>query len=222
MHLRYHMMHMIGTRIQPEVHEMTETLARNWGFVALRGLVAIAFGVLAIVFPGETVRVLLTLFAIFAIVDGIIAIADAFTLGRILESTGLFLVVGLLSLAIGIVTLFVPGITLLALIYLIAFRAVLIGIEEIVLAVWLRDVVGYEWLLGVSGAVSIIFGIIVALAPLHSLLFFVLFIGVYAIFVGVSQLARAWDLRSHLARLGPGAIDTTADVLDEDEEEIAT
>jgi uncharacterized membrane protein HdeD (DUF308 family) len=172
------------------------SLGRNWWMVALRGLVAIAFGVLAIVFPHETVRTLLVLFGIFAIVDGVIAIADGFTLGRLIERTGLFLVIGLFSLVIGIITLVLPYVTLLALIYLIALRAILLGIDEIVLSVRLRDEIPYEWLLGISGFVSILFGLIVALAPLRSLVFFVLFIGVYAIFIGVTQLARAWDLRS--------------------------
>jgi len=177
---------------------MITSLGRNWWLVALRGLVAIAFGILAIVFPNETVRTLLVLFAIFAIVDGLIAIFDAFTLGQVIERTGLFLVIGLFSLVIGIVTLVLPRVTLLALIYLIAFRAILLGIDEIVLVVRLRAEIPYEWLLGISGFVSILFGVIVSFAPLRSLVFFVLFIGVYAIFIGVTQLARAWDLRSAL------------------------
>jgi uncharacterized membrane protein HdeD (DUF308 family) len=183
-----------------EGEQMIGTLARNWGYVALRGAAALIFGVLAIIFPGETVTTLVVLFAIFAIVDGFIAIVDAVTIGRVIDRTGLFLVVGLFSLVIGIVTLLVPNITLLALVYLIAARAVLGGINEIVQAVRLRDEISYEWLLGIAGAVSILFGFIVALAPLRSLAFFVIFIGVYAIFIGVSQLARAWDMRAHLAK----------------------
>jgi uncharacterized membrane protein HdeD (DUF308 family) len=179
---------------------MVNALARNWWLVALRGVVAILFGVLAIIYPGETVNTLLLLFAFFAIIDGAIAIYDAFTLGRVIDRTGLFLVIGLFSLLIGIVTLRLPQVTLLALVYLIAFRAILLGINEIVLAIRLRDIISYEWLLGISGFVSIVFGVLVSIAQLRSLLFFVLFIGVYAIFIGVTQLARAWELRSMLQK----------------------
>jgi len=181
---------------------MLTTSIRNWWLVALRGVVSIVFGVLAITFPGETVRALLILFAIFAIADGLIALADAFTFGGKIGRTGLFLVAGLFSLIIGIVTLLVPSVTLLAVVYLIAARAVILGIDEIVLAVRLRHQISYEWLLGISGGISILFGIIIAFAPLRGLLFFALFIGVYAVFIGVAQLARAWDLRTESASGG--------------------
>jgi uncharacterized membrane protein HdeD (DUF308 family) len=179
---------------------MMVALARNWWLVALRGLVAVAFGVLAITYPNETVRTLLMLFAIFAIVDGIIAIYDAFTLGRVLDGAGLFLAIGLFSLVLGAVTLKVPNVTLLALVYLVAFRAILLGINEIALAVRLRDEINHEWLLGISGLVSILFGIVVAVTPMRGLSFIVLFIGVYAIFIGVSQIARGWELHSVLTQ----------------------
>lgn len=178
---------------------MYPSLARNWGWVALRGLVAIVFGILAIVFPNETLRSLLLIFAIFAIVDGLIAIADAFTLGRRMERTGLFLGVGIFGLLIGIITLVVPHITVLILVYLIAMRAIVGGVNELALATHLRRENNYEWLLVISGVISILFGILVAIAPIRSLAIFILFIGVYAIFAGTTLLARAWDLRgTHL------------------------
>jgi uncharacterized membrane protein HdeD (DUF308 family) len=178
---------------------MYQTMARNWWLVALRGVVAIIFGILAIVFPGITLRALLLLFAIFAIVDGLLIIFDAFTLGSGIGRTGLFLFAGLFGLLIGIVTLVEPRITLLALVYLVAIRAIILGINEIVLAFRLRDQISYEWLLGISGGVSIIFGILIAVAPISGIILIALFIGVYAIFAGVTQIARAWDLRSMLS-----------------------
>src|SRR3984893_8442281 len=118
------------------VMTLVNDLARHWWVIALRGLAAVLFGVLAFVWPGMTLAVLVLLFGAYALVDGILAIVVAVRGGtdhRLFM--GLEGVVGVLA---GLVAFVFPGLTALALLYIIAFWAVLTGVLEVVAAVRLR------------------------------------------------------------------------------------
>ena len=185
---------------------LVDDLARHWWVVALRGLAAVLFGVLAFVWPGMTLAVLVLLFGAYALVDGILAIVVAVRGGtdhRLVM--GLEGVVGVLA---GLAAFVFPGLTALVLLYIIAFWAILTGVLEVVAAVRLRRVITNEWGLIIGGVLSVLFGILLIAAPGAGALAVVFLIGAYAVLFGVTMLMLSWGLRSHEQRL-PGGDQTS-------------
>jgi uncharacterized membrane protein HdeD (DUF308 family) len=177
---------------------MTNRLSRNWWAIALRGVVAIAFGVLAFLWPGLTLYALVILFGAFVIVDGVLALVGAFR-RREGRRPDLFMIIGgLAGIAAGIIAFVLPGLSALALLYVIAAWAIVTGIAEVVAAYQLREEIKGEWLLALSGAVSFVFGLFIALFPGPGALAVVWLIASYAIVSGVILLALAFRLRARL------------------------
>jgi uncharacterized membrane protein HdeD (DUF308 family) len=179
---------------------VVDELARHWWVVALRGLVAVLFGILAFVWPGLTLAALVFLFGAYALVDGILGVVAALRgdaqhrLAMLLEG-----VVGILA---GLAAFAWPGLTALVLLYIIAFWAILTGVLEIVAAVRLRRVIQNEWSLLIGGALSVLFGVMLVVAPGAGALAVVWIIAAYAVVFGIALLALAWRLRGHAQRLG--------------------
>ena len=173
---------------------MLKEVTRYWWAVALRGLAAVLFGIAAFVWPQITLAVLVLLFGAYALVDGIFSLVHAFGSGT--EFRGLFVVEGLAGIAAGTVALVWPQITAVALVYLIAAWAVVTGILEIVAAIQLRKAIDNEWLLGLGGLASVVFGVILALQPGAGALAMVWVIGAYAIVSGVLLIALGFRLRA--------------------------
>jgi uncharacterized membrane protein HdeD (DUF308 family) len=177
---------------------MYPSMARNWWVVALRGVIVLVFGLAALFLPGLTLRTLAILFGAFAFADGVLALGAAFGRDRPHgNQEGLLVIVGLLGIVIGLVTLLEPRLTLLFFVFLFAARAILGGIYDVVLAFELRKEISFEWLLGLYGVLSFLFGLLILFVPGAGLLVAVYVIGIYAIFAGVTLLARAWSLRSN-------------------------
>lgn len=177
---------------------MLEALARNWWLPALRGVVGILFGAVAIFYPASTLAVLVILFGAFALVDGLFAVFAAIANRREEPRWTSLLLSGIIGIIIGVVTFFWPGITALALLFLIAAWAIIIGIGEIVAAIRLRKVIREEWLLLIAGVLSVLFGVVFLLFPGVGALAVVLWIGVWAIVVGVLRIAAGFRLRRWL------------------------
>ena len=178
---------------------LVNDLARHWWVIALRGLAAVVFGVLAFAWPGITLAVLVLLFGAYALVDGILAIVVAVRGGtdhRLFM--GLEGVVGVLA---GLATFVFPGLTALVLLYIIAFWAILTGILEVVAAVRLRQAITNEWGLIIGGVLSVLFGIVLIASPGAGALAVVFLIGFYAVLFGVTLLMLSWRLRSHAQQL---------------------
>lgn len=174
---------------------MLESLARNWWMFVLRGLIAIAFGVGTFFWPGITLAVLVLLYGAFSFADGVtnLALAASGPAGRCRWShVGL----GLLGVAVGVVTFFWPQITTIALLYVIAAWALAHGVLEIVAAVELRKAIQGEWLLALSGLASIVFAILLIAFPGQGALVIVWWIGAGAILLGVILVALGLRLRS--------------------------
>jgi uncharacterized membrane protein HdeD (DUF308 family) len=175
---------------------MVLTLAHNWWVVALRGLCAVIFGLLAFVWPAITLGVLVLLYGAYALVEGVLAIIAAVSKR---QGSGLpwwaLLLEGLLGIAAGIVTFVWPGITAFFLLFLIAAWAIVAGICEIIAAIRLREEIEGELWMALSGVVSVIFGVLLFVRPGTGALAVVWLIGSYAVFFGILQLALAFKLK---------------------------
>jgi uncharacterized membrane protein HdeD (DUF308 family) len=172
-------------------------LSRNWWVLALRGLAAIVFGVLAFLWPSITLFVLVLLFGAYMFVDGIFAIVAAVRAAGREARWWLLLIEGVLGVLAGLVAAFWPGLTALALLYFIAAWAIVSGILEVIGAIRLRQEIEGEWALGLSGALSVLFGILLVVIPAPAgLLSLVWLIGAYALVFGVLLLVLAFRLRS--------------------------
>jgi uncharacterized membrane protein HdeD (DUF308 family) len=173
-------------------------LASRWGWVVLRGVVAILFGFLAFSQPGTIGLTLVLMFAAYSFVSGIAALVSAARGGREGDSRwGTLLLEGLLYIAAGIVAVLWPAATGLAFLWVIAVWAIVSGALEISSAFRLRRVMEHEWALGLAGVLSIAFGALVLFRPLVGGLAVVFWLGAYAIIFGVLQMVLGFRLRSY-------------------------
>ena len=173
---------------------MLHTLAKNWWALALRGLVAVLFGLLTFLLPGLTLATLVLLFGAYALVDGIF---NVIAFSKVASHHWALLIEGVIGIIAGVLTFAWPGVTAIALVYLIAFWAIFTGVFEIVAAIGLRKVISNEWLLLLMGVLSLLFGLFILYAPETGALAIVLWIGAYALVFGVFLLALAFRLRGH-------------------------
>jgi uncharacterized membrane protein HdeD (DUF308 family) len=175
---------------------MITAVAQNWWLLALRGVLAILFGIIAFVWPGITLLVLVLLFGAYALLDGVFSIVAAFSDRASKQRWWVLLLEGLLGIAAGIIAFLWPGMTAFALVYLIAAWAIITGVLEIAAAIRLRQEIEGEWLLALGGVASIIFGVLMVIWPGTGALALVWLIGAYAIVFGVLMIALAFRLRS--------------------------
>jgi uncharacterized membrane protein HdeD (DUF308 family) len=170
---------------------------------AIRGAAAVLFGLVTLVWPGLTLTALVLLFGALALVDGVSMLVAAFTSGsHDGTSKALVVLIGLAGVAAGIITFVWPGITALALLFVVAGWAFVTGVLEIVAAVRLRRELRGEWLLAVAGVLSVLFAVLLVITPGAGALVITWLIGWYAIFAGVVRLALAWRLRQLDPRTG--------------------
>lgn len=179
--------------------KLAAILFRNWWVLLLRGLVAIAFGVLIWFQPGISLAALVLLFGAYSMADGILGVWTAVTERKEREHWWLLLLEGLLGIGVGILTFFVPGITALALLFYIAIRAIATGVLEIVAAIRLRKEIEGEWLLILSGLASVVFGVILMAQPGVGVLAVLWLIATYAIVFGVLLVILSFKARSFVS-----------------------
>ncbi len=179
--------------------KMLAQLIRNWWVIALRGVFAIAFGILAFLWPGIALATLILLFGIYALADGICAVVTAVTHKIGIQRWWTFFA-GIVSIIAGILAFTWPGITALVLLYLIAAWAVVTGIFEILAAIELRKELSHEWLLILTGIVSVAFGVLVTANPGAGALSIIWLISIYAVILGVLLVVLGFRLHSLSAR----------------------
>jgi uncharacterized membrane protein HdeD (DUF308 family) len=175
---------------------LIEALKRHWWIPVLRGIAAVVFGVMAFVYPGLTVAVLVLLFGAWILVDGIFRIVGALGYRGSDKEWGFDLVIGIMGIIIGFLTFHAPRITALALIIYIAAWALMIGATEIALAIKLRREIKGEWFLILMGLLSIVFAVMLLWNPLPGALALVWLIGSYAIVFGILGIILGFRLRS--------------------------
>ena len=174
---------------------MLSRVARDWWVYAVRGVAAVLFGILALVWPGPTLAVLVLLFGAYALVDGI-SLLVALARGDILARrhawvTGLM---GVLGIVASVVTLLWPGITALTLLYLVAIWAITMGILQIAAAIeFRREIRGEIWMV-FGGVLSILVGSMLVIFPGTGLLSLVWLVGFWAVVFGTSSLGLAFRL----------------------------
>ncbi|HEX2347757.1 MAG TPA: HdeD family acid-resistance protein [Ktedonobacterales bacterium] len=174
---------------------MATWLARDWWAIGLRGVVAIIFGVLTLVEPRITLLIFIAFFAAYAIIDGLLAIYMSIRGREQLHGWGWLLVEGIAGVLLGILALRWPQVTTLVLLAFIAAWAIITGIGEIFEAIELRKTINNEWLLILSGAVSVLFGLILIIFPASGIMALLVVVGAYAIIFGILLLGLAWRLR---------------------------
>jgi uncharacterized membrane protein HdeD (DUF308 family) len=175
---------------------LLETLKRHWWVPVLRGIAAIIFGIIAFIYPGLTLTVLVILFGAWVLVDGVFRVVGAIGHRASDPDWGWQLVIGILGIVIGFLTFRAPGVTALALVIYIAAWALMIGVTEIVVAIKLRREIKGEWFLILMGLLSIIFAVILLWNPIPGALALVWLIASYAIVFGILAVMFGFRLRS--------------------------
>jgi uncharacterized membrane protein HdeD (DUF308 family) len=179
--------------VQPQ--SILSVVSGNWWVLALRGVLAVLFGLLALIAPIATLTVLVLFWGAFALVDGIFALISAF---RVAGGRGRWWLIleGALGILAGIVTFLYPGLTALVLLYIIAFWAIFIGILRIVTAISLRRELENEWLMILGGILAVIFGVLLIVLPGVGLLSLTWLIGIWALIFGIALIVLAFRVRN--------------------------
>jgi uncharacterized membrane protein HdeD (DUF308 family) len=175
---------------------MFNLMTQNWWAMALRGLLAVLFGIAAVMAPGIMLWMLVALFGGYALADGIFALISAFRRDVRAERWWALLFEGVTGIAIGVLTFVWPRLTAMGLLYMIAFWAIMTGVFEVITAVRLRHAIRGEWLMALIGVLSMAFGLLLAIFPRAGALSVVWLIGAYAIAAGVLMIALGFKLRS--------------------------
>jgi uncharacterized membrane protein HdeD (DUF308 family) len=177
------------------MQRIAKAITDDWWLFTLEGILAIAFGITAWVWPDLTIDTLVILFGAFAISTGVINLVAASGARRLGESPWGYVFQGLLGIATGVVVIVWPDISATALLYVIAAWAILIGISEVAAAIELRKLIDNEWFLALSGLASIAFGVLAVMFPGDGAVALVWTIGVYAVAFGFLLLGLGRRLR---------------------------
>lgn len=190
--------HIEAGRRSPFLGLALRELAENWWLLLLRGIAAIAFGFLAFLWPGLTLLTLVLMWGIYAIADGILALWAAIaSKGGEVAPRWWLAVVGIAGILAGALAFVWPGMTALVLLMFIASWAIVIGVLQIWGAIRLRKEIEGEWLLGLSGVLSVAFGAIMFAQPGAGALAVVWLIGWFAILAGCVYIGLAFQLKKH-------------------------
>jgi uncharacterized membrane protein HdeD (DUF308 family) len=171
-----------------------QTYVRNWWAVMLRGLAAVMFGILALAAPAIGLGALVVIFALYAAASGILSFLGAIRAHEQGRSWGVMVVEGVLSLAAGVVAVVWPGLTVVTLLWVVAFWAIITGVMQVVAAIRLRREIKGEWLLALGGVLSVAFGVLALLRPILGALTIVWLLGIYSLLFGFALIGLGFRL----------------------------
>ncbi len=174
---------------------MAMILRSNWWALLLRGIAAILFAIATFAVPGVTIAILVTIFGIYAIIDGILAIVSTVRAIQGHRRWGAFLLEGILGILVGLYAIVAPVAAAAIFVTILAFWAIITGVIEIVAALRLRRHIQGEWLLVLTGVVSILAGILLFAAPITGAVFLVWVLAGYGLFFGILLIGLAFKLR---------------------------
>jgi uncharacterized membrane protein HdeD (DUF308 family) len=175
--------------------EMSARLAQYWWAIALRGVAAILFGIVALLVPGATIVALTLLFAIYMVSDGILAIVAALRASRQHQRWGWLVLEAIADFIAGGIAFVWPIVTVLAFIYLMGIWAIVSGVLLAAAAFKLHPAHG-RWLMVLGSIVSVLWGILLLASPLIGALVLTWWMAGYALFFGASLLALGFHLRN--------------------------
>ena len=198
-----------ATPTDPRIAAMSAILAQNWWAIAIRGVCGIVFGLIALFLPGATILTLVLFFSAYMLVDGIFGIVAAVRAASNHQRWGLLVLEGVLNIAVGVIAFIWPGLTAVTFVLLIAAWAIVTGVLEIVAAVRLHPEYGRWWLI-LSGVASVIFGVLLVVAPLAGVIVVTWWIGAFALIFGIMLLVLAFRLRARKDMGTPVAGSTAA------------
>jgi uncharacterized membrane protein HdeD (DUF308 family) len=181
---------------------LMSVLARNWWAFVIRGLLAVLFGLIALFLPGVTMLSLVLVFAAYAFADGIFAIVSAVRAAKAHERWGLLAVEGVVDILAAVAAVTLPGLTVLVFVTLLGIWALITG-GLMLAAAFKVDADHGRWWMVLGGAVSILYGAALFIAPMIGAVVLTWWIGAYALVFGIAMLVLAFRLRAkvghHLA-----------------------
>jgi uncharacterized membrane protein HdeD (DUF308 family) len=180
---------------------MLQALSRNWWALLIRGIAAVLFGIAILVWPQIALRTLVLLWGAYAVVDGIFAVVMGIQGEPTYSNRWLMIFEGVVSIIAGVIAFVWPDITALALLYVIAAWAIVTGVLEIIAAIELRKEITGEFWLGLSGVLSIVFGVLLFVYPSAGMLSILWLLAIYSIVFGVSVIVLSLRLRSEFDRI---------------------
>jgi uncharacterized membrane protein HdeD (DUF308 family) len=192
--------------MQPEREFRSVILAKNWWSLVVRGMAAIALGMIALIWHEMSLGVVGLLFGGYAMLDGLVGIAGAVRAAEMHQRWASLVIEGVAGVIAAIVTFAWPGMTILSLMYVIGAWALLTGVLEIAAARRLRKCASGEWLLVFSGIASLILGILMVSLPFAGLQTVVLWLGAYALLFGALLVGLGFRLRSWAKLPAPGSL----------------
>ncbi|WP_445502575.1 HdeD family acid-resistance protein [Microvirga sp. G4-2] len=177
------------------IESMSALLARNWWAVALRGVFAIIFALIAFFWPDATILSFVLFFSAYMLVDGVFGIVAGIRAASQHERWGLLILEGVLNILVGLLAFLMPGLTVVFFVTLLAVWSLITGILMIVAAFKLSPAFGRGWLI-FSGLVSVLFGVALLIAPLIGAVVLTWWLGAYAMVFGIALVILAFRLRS--------------------------
>lgn len=174
---------------------MLEILSKNWWTFLVRGIIAVIFGLAALIWPSLTIGTLVIVFGAYVVVDGIFAIVDGFTSRNSNDRWWVEILIGIAGIVAGGWAMAFPGLTAIGMMYFIAAWWLVTGVLQIILAIRVRKEITNEWMLILSGALSTILGVVFLLFPGSGALSLIWVVGIYAIFFGILLIVLAFKLR---------------------------
>jgi uncharacterized membrane protein HdeD (DUF308 family) len=185
-------------------HAMSALLAQNWWAVALRGVFAVVFALIAFFSPGATLLSLALFFSAYMLVDGVFGIVSGVRAASNHQRWGLLVLEGILNILVGVIAFMMPGLTVLFFVTMMAVWSLITGVLMIVAAFKLNPTYGRGWLI-FSGIVSVLFGVALLIAPLVGAVVLTWWLGAYALVFGVSLLVLAFKLKGRRDGTADGA-----------------
>jgi uncharacterized membrane protein HdeD (DUF308 family) len=190
-------MNAVGTLSQTLAHVMS----RAWWMLLLRGVAALIFGLLVLTRPGITLASLVLFFGFYSLLNGVLAFFSALFANPDAENRWMLLGGALLSIAIGLLTLWAPGLTALVLLFYIAVWAISTGVLEVAAAFRLRKEIQGEWMLALAGVLSIAFGLFLLARPAAGAMAVLSVLGIFAIVIGALYVLLALKVRGIAGKL---------------------
>ena len=171
-----------------------EFCKRTWWVFLIGGIASVAFGILAFFNPATALLVLGIFLAAYLLVDGAVNVWGAIT-NRDKDGWWMLLLLGILGIVLGGYALVVPQISMMAIVYIVAFMALLFGISSLYLGWRIRKEISTEWIMYLTGALSTLFAILIIVRPAEGSVGVVYLIATWAILIGALRIFFATKFR---------------------------